>query len=146
MSTSNNPVADGAGAAAEASDDDPEIGEDVVSLVEQLISMPNPTASQFTAAPVIGFFCSIIDGTTVKASLLAPVELAMRIFFNAAVEVSETPSFLFCLWFDFFRIDEHLSISLRDRLTDELTKVLAAAGLCYSYSTAFPFSLATPLS
>ena len=116
MSTSNNPVADGAGAvvaeaaaeeadlggAAEASDDDPEIGEDVVSLVEQLISMPNPTASQFTAAPVIGFFCSIIDGTTVKASLLAPVELAMRIFFNAAVEVSETPSFLFCIWFEFF--------------------------------------------
>ena len=102
MSTSNNPVVDGAGAAAEASDDDPEIGEDVVSLVEQLISMPNPTASQFTAAPVIGFFCSIIDGTTVKASLLAPVELAMRIFFNAAVEVSETPSFLFCIWFEFF--------------------------------------------
>ena len=112
-STSNNPVADGAGAVAEAAAeeadlggaaeavDDPEIGEDVVSLVEQLISMPNPTASQFTAAPVIGFFCSIIDGTTVKASLLAPVELAMRIFFNAAVEVSETPSFLFCIWFEF---------------------------------------------
>ena len=48
-STSNNPVADGAGAVAEAAAeeadlggaaeavDDPEIGEDVVSLVEQLI-------------------------------------------------------------------------------------------------------------
>ena len=61
--------------------------------------MPNPTASQFTA--VIGFFCSIIDGTTFKASLLAPVDIAMRLFFNAAVQVSETPPFLFCFWFEF---------------------------------------------
>ena len=112
-STSNNPVADGAGAvvaeaAAEEADlggaaeavDDPEIGEDVVSLVEQLTAMPNPTAFQFTA--VIGFFVTIFDGTSFKASLMAPVEIAIRLFFNAAVQVRKTPPFLFCLWFKFF--------------------------------------------
>ena len=110
-STSNNPVADVARAAAEAAAeeavvgaaeavDDPEIGEDVVSLVEQLTAMPNPTAFQFTA--VIGFFVTIFDGTSFKASLMAPVEIAIRLFFNAAVQVRKTPPFLFCLCFEFF--------------------------------------------
>ena len=115
-STSNNPVADGAGAvaeaaaeeadlggAAEASDDDPEIGEDVFSLVEQLIAMPNPTASQFTATSAMRFICSAIDGTSFRVSLMAPVDFAVRLFLNAAVRVSEAPSIFF-----YSRLEEFL--------------------------------------
>ena len=115
-STSNNPVADGAGAvvaeaAAEEADlggaaeavDDPEVGEDVFSLVEQLIAMPNPTASQFTATSAMRFICSAIDGTSFRVSLMAPVDFAVRLFLNAAVRVSEAPSIFF-----YSRLEEFL--------------------------------------